>query len=154
MFYETGRDHNHTVNLLCKVCEASYLLLNQRLACCYIQLLNQLFIKFGIAISAKKTKVMKNNREDIQDSIETRVPSGKWLQTVTAFTYSGSTWIFCRVKVLSMKYRLESRKQPAALTSLKLIWKDRNTSLDTKVRPLRSLVILIFMYAYGTPYRD
>ena len=36
----------------------------------------------------------------------------------------------------------------AALTRLKPVWNDRSSSLSSKIRPMRSLVTSIFMYAY------
>ena len=34
-----------------------------------------------------------------------------------------------------------------ALANLKVIWKDKNIALDTKIRLLRSLIMSIFLYA-------
>ncbi len=38
----------------------------------------------------------------------------------------------------------------AALTKLKIIWKDKNITLSSKIRLMRSLVISIFLYACET----
>ena len=64
--------------------------------------------------------------------------------TVTSFKYLGAV-----VSDDGSKPEVLSRiaQATAALTKLKPIWRDNNISLGSKVKPMRSLVISIFLYA-------
>ena len=52
-----------------------------------VHCLNQASTRFGMEISAEKTKLMRRNTEDLGDDIEI---NGQRLETVTAFKYLGS----------------------------------------------------------------
>ena len=72
---------------------------------------------------------------------------GQKLETVDHFKYLGA--IICdegsRREVLS-----RAAQTMAALTRLKIIWKDKNIRIKHKIRLLRTLVITIFLYACET----
>ena len=106
--------------------------------------LDQASTKFGMEISAEKTKLMSNKEGDLRDDVQI---NGQRLETVTAFKYLGSI-----VTDEGSKPEVLARiaQTVAALAKLKPIWKDRNISLHTKVRLMRSLVISIFLYACET----
>ena len=64
--------------------------------------------------------------------------------TVTSFKYLGSV-----ITDEGSKPEILSRiaQKTAALTRLKPVWNDRNISLGSKIRLMRSLVTSIFLYA-------
>ena len=100
--------------------------------------------KYGMEISAEKTKLMTNNTKGI--SVDVRI-GGQKLETVQSFKYLGSV-----VTDEGSKQEIMSRiaQTIGALTKLKAIWKDKNTALSSKIRLMRSLVISIFLYACET----
>ena len=99
--------------------------------------------KFGMEISAEKTKIMANNGT-LQRYTTIQ---GQKLETVDHFKYLGA--IICdegyRREVLS-----RADQTMAALARLKIIWKDKNIRIKHKIRLLRALVITIFLYACET----
>ena len=99
--------------------------------------------KFGMEISAEKTKIMTNNGT-LQRDITIQ---GQKLEIVDHFKYLGA--IICdegsRREVLS-----RAAQTVAALARLKLIWKDKNIRIKHKIRLMRALVITIFLYACET----
>ena len=93
-------------------------------------------------ISAEKTKVMTNvyvkdlhTQFKVKDSV---------LEVVDQFIYLGAL-----VTDSGSKKEILSRMAKAqnSLSKLKIIWKDKNISIKSKIRLLRSLVISIFLYA-------
>ncbi|KAJ8388236.1 hypothetical protein AAFF_G00136070 [Aldrovandia affinis] len=95
---------------------------------------------YGMEISTEKTKLMTNNNNIMSDI---RV-NGQALDCVSSFKYLGAI-----ISDEGSKKEVLARiaQTTAALTQLKPIWKDKNISLGSKVRLLRSLVISIFLYA-------
>ena len=89
-------------------------------------------------ISAEKTKLMTNSANGIQREIKVK---GQKLGTVTSFKYLGAV-----VSDDSSKPEVLSRiaQATAALSKLKPIWRDKNISLGSKVKLMRS----IFLYAF------
>ena len=101
--------------------------------------------KYGMEISAEKTKLMINNIKGI--SLDVRI-GGQKLETVQSFKYLGSV-----VTDEGSKQEILSRiaQTIGALTKLKtILWKDKNITLSSKIRLMRSLVISIFLYACET----
>ena len=92
-------------------------------------------------ISAEKTKLMTNTTSGINS--ETKV-NGPRLQTVTSFKYldSVTTDEGSKPEILS-----RIAQATAALTRLKPVWIDKSIPLSSKIRPMRSLVTSIFLYA-------
>ena len=92
---------------------------------------------YGMEISAKKTKLMRNNTSGINTEIKV---NGQKLQTVTSFKYLGSV-----ITDEDSKLEILSRiaQTIAALTKLKQICSDRSISLSSKMRLMRSLVTSI-----------
>ena len=93
-------------------------------------------------ISAEKTKVMTNSHVKNVNS-EFKVKDSV-LQIVDQFIYLGAL-----VTDNGSKSEVLSRiaKAQSSLSKLKTIWKDKNISVSSKIRLLRSLVISIFLYA-------
>jgi len=90
-------------------------------------------------IHAEKTKIMTNNNRGILLYIKV---NGQALDTVSKFKYQGAI-----VSDEGSKQEVLARiaQTTAALAKLKPIWEDKNISLASKVRLLRSLVISIFL---------
>ena len=84
---------------------------------------------------------MTNSANGIQREIKVK---GQKLGTETSFKYLGAV-----VSDDGSKREVLSRTAQAttALTKLKPIWRDNNISLGSEVKPMRSLVISIFLYA-------
>ena len=84
---------------------------------------------------------MTNSANSIQREKKVK---GQKLGTVTSFKYLGAV-----VSDDSSKPEVLSRiaQVTTAFTKLKPIWRDNNISLGSKVKPMRPLVISIFLYA-------
>ena len=97
---------------------------------------------YVMEINAEKTKQMTNNTSGIKTEIKI---NGQKLETVTSFKYLGSviTDEGSKPEILS---RIAQTK--ATLTRLKPVLNDRNISLSSKIRLMRSLVTSIFLYAF------
>ena len=96
--------------------------------------------RYKMEISAKKTKLMTNSTSGIQREIKAKRQK---LGSVTSFKYLGAV-----VSDDGSKPEILSRIEQAnaALTKLKPIWRV-NISLGSKVKPMRSLVISVLLYA-------
>ena len=92
-------------------------------------------------ISVEKAILITNSVNGIQREIKGK---GQKLGTVTSFKHLGAV-----VSDDGSKQEALSRtaQATAALTKLKLIWRDNNISLGSKVKLMRSLVISIFLNA-------
>ena len=99
--------------------------------------------KFGMEISAEKTKIMTNNGT-LQRDITIQ---GQKLETVDHFKYIGS--IICDE---GSRREMPSRaaQTMTALAGLKIILRDKNIRTKHKIRLMRALVITIFLYACET----
>ena len=109
-----------------------------------VERLDKTSTAYGMQISAEKTKLMTNNINGISSTIKV---SGKKLETVQSFKYLGAivTDEGSRPEILS-----RIAQATGALANLKVIWKDKNIALNTKIRLLRSLIMSIFLYACET----
>ena len=100
--------------------------------------------RYGMAISAEKTKLMTNSIKPAEKKITI---SGKEVETVNQFKYLGD--IFSeegsKTKVLARASQIA-----AALAKLKPMWRDKNTSLSTELKLLHALVLSICLYACET----
>ena len=109
-----------------------------------VERLDKTSAAYGMQISAEKTKLMMNNINGISSTIKV---SGEKLETVQSFKYLGAivTGEGSRPEILS-----RIAQATGALANLKVIWKDKNIALSTKIRLLRSLIMSIFLYACET----
>ena len=94
----------------------------------FINHLDTTSTKYGMEISAEKTKLMTTNTKGI--SLDVRIGDQK-LETVQSFKYLGSV-----VTDEGSKQEIMSRiaQTIGALTKLKSIWKDKNIALSSKIR--------------------
>ena len=95
-------------------------------------------------ISAEKTQLMTNNTNSMSTDITI---DNKKLETVRSFKYLGAT-----VSDEGSKPEVLSRiaQTTAAVTKLKVIWNDKNITISSKIRLMRSLAMSIFLYACET----
>ena len=109
-----------------------------------MQNINQASTDYGMEISAPKTKVMTNNNSGI---IEDIAINGDKLETVQSFKYLGAI-----VSDKGSKPEILSRgaQTIAAMTKLRPIWNDKNISITSKVKLMRSLAMSIYLYACET----
>ncbi|XP_072025056.1 uncharacterized protein [Amphiura filiformis] len=92
-------------------------------------------------ISAEKTKLMTNNHSGISGAVEI---SKQRLGTVTSFKYLGAM-----ISDEGSKPEVLSRiaQTTGAMAKLKPLWNDKNISLGSKIKLMRTLAISIFLYA-------
>ena len=106
-----------------------------------VKCLDETSSKYGMQISAEKTKLMTNSTDPIQTKITV---GGQQLEQVTQFKYLGS---IISEKGSKPEVLARTAQTANALARLKPIWVDKNISLKTKIKLLRALVISIFLYA-------
>ena len=92
-------------------------------------------------IGPDKTKVMTNNPNGFQREIKIK---GQRLEEVENFKYLGAI-----ISNEGSKPETLSRiaQTTASLSRLKIIWRDKNISLASKVKLMRMLILSTFLYA-------
>ena len=95
-------------------------------------------------ISADKTQLMTNNTNGISTDITI---DNKNLETASSFKHLGAI-----VSDEGSKPEVLSRtaQTTASVTKLKVIWKDKNIAISSKIRLMRSLAMSILLYACET----
>ena len=106
-----------------------------------VERLDKTSTAYGMEISAEKTKLLTNNPDGINTDIKV---NGVKLETVKSFTYLGAV---LSDKGSQPEILARIAKTTAALAKLKPIWSDKNISLRSKIRLMRSLIMSIFLYA-------
>ena len=96
--------------------------------------------RYKMEIGPDKTKVMTNNPNGFQREIKIK---GQRLE-VENFKYLGAI-----ISIEGSKLEILSRiaQTTAALSRLKIIWRDKNISLASKVKLMRTLILSTFLYA-------
>ena len=96
--------------------------------------------RYKMEIGPDKTKVMTNNPNGFQREIKMK---GQRLDEVENFKYLGA------IINEGSKPEILSRiaQTTAALSRLKIIWRDKNISLASKVKLMRTLILSTFLYA-------
>ena len=97
--------------------------------------------RYKIEIGPDKTKVMTNNPDGFQREIKIK---GQRLEGVENFKYLGAI-----ISSEGSKPEILSRiaQTIMALSRLKIIWRDKNISLASKVKLMRTLILSTFLYA-------
>ena len=97
--------------------------------------------RYKMEIGPDKTKVMTNNPNGFQREIKIK---GQRLEEVENFKYLGAI-----ISIEGSKLEILSRiaQTTAALSRLKIIWRDKNISLASKVKLMRTLILSTFLYA-------
>ena len=92
-------------------------------------------------IGPDKTKVMTNNPNGFQRELKIK---GQRLEEVENFKYLGAI-----ISNEGSKPEILSRiaQRTAALSRLKIIWRDKNISLASKVKLMQMLILSTFLYA-------
>ena len=93
-------------------------------------------------IGPDKIKVMKNNPNGFQKEIKIK---GQRLEEVENFKYLGAIISNEGSKTEILSWIAQTT---AALSKLKMIWRDKNISLASKVKLMRTLILSTFLYAY------
>ena len=109
-----------------------------------IQRIDKTSKSYGMEINAEKTKLMTNNSSGIFAKIKL---NGQELEVVEKFKYLGSIVSDegSRPEIL-----VRIAQTTAALARLKPIWRDKNITLRSKIKLMRTLVVSIFLYACET----
>ena len=109
-----------------------------------VERLEKTSTSYGIEVSAEKTKLMTNNTQGISTEVTV---NGQRLETVKSYRYLGSI-----ITDEGSKPDILARiaQTTAALTRLKPLWNDRNITVSSKIRLMRSLVMSVFLYASET----
>ena len=97
--------------------------------------------RYKMEISPDKTKVMTNNPDGFQREIKIK---GQMLEEVENFKYLGAIISNERSKPEILSWIAQTT---AALSRLKIIWRDKNISLASKVKLMRTLILSTFLYA-------
>ena len=97
--------------------------------------------RYKMEIGPDKTKVMTNNPNGFQREIMIK---GQRLEDVKNFKYLGAI-----ISNEGSKPEILSRiaQTTAALSRLKILWKDKYISLASKVKLMRTLILSTFLYA-------
>ena len=112
-----------------------------RRSCVLLDRLNTTTTRYKMEIGPDKTKVMTNNPNDFQREINIK---DQRLEEVENFTYLGAI-----ISNEGSKPEILSRiaLTTAALSRLKIIWRDKNITLASKVKLMRTLILSIFLHA-------
>ena len=104
-----------------------------------VESLDKTSTRYKMEISTEKTKLMPKSANRIQ--LEIKV---KWqqLDTVTGFRYLEAVG-----SDDGSKFFLKDRTSHYTLTKLKPVWRYSNISLESKVKLMRSHILLIFLLA-------
>ena len=96
---------------------------------------------YKMMIGPDKTKVMANNPNDFHREIKIK---GQMLEEVENFKYIGAI-----ISNEGSKPEILSgiALTTAALSRMKIIWRDKNSSLVSKVKLMRTLILSTFLYA-------
>ena len=97
--------------------------------------------RYKMEIGPDKTEVMTNNPNRFQREIKIK---GQRLEEEENFKYLGAT-----ISNQESKPEILSRiaQTTAALSRLKIIWRDKNISCASKVKLMRTLILLTCLYA-------
>ena len=106
-----------------------------------IDRLDKTTTRYTMEIGPDKTEVMTNNPNGFQREIKIK---GQRLEEVENFKYLGAI-----ISNGGSKPDILSRiaQTTAALSILKIIWRDKNISLASKVKLMRTLILSTFLYA-------
>ena len=106
-----------------------------------IDRLDRTTTRYKMEIGPDKTKVMTNNPNGFQREIKIK---GQRLEEVENFKYLGAI-----ISNEGSKPEILSRiaQTTAVLSRLKIIWRDKNISLASKVKLMRTLILSTFLYA-------
>ena len=101
---------------------------------------------YGMEISGEKTKLMTNNNNDM--TMDAQI-AGNTLDEVQSFKYLGA---IISEEVYKPEVLARIAQSTALLSSLKIVYRNRNVTLRSKIRLMRYLAISIFLYAEHTEH--
>ena len=97
--------------------------------------------RYKMEIGPDKTKVMTNNPHGFQTEIKIK---GQRLEEVENFKYF---WTIISNEESKPEILSRIAQTTSALSRLKIIWRDKNISLASKVKLMRTLILSTFLYA-------
>ena len=103
--------------------------------------LDTITTRYKMKIGPDETKVMTNNPNGFQRESKIK---GQRLEEVRNFKYLGAIISNERSKLEILSRIFQTT---AALSRLKLMWRDKNISLASKVKLMRTLILSTFLYA-------
>ena len=135
-------DHEGSVSiggwLTTNFCFADDIVVNAEEAGVLVDRLNTLTTRYKMEIGPDKTKVMTNNPNGFQREIKIK---GQRLEEVENFKYLGAIIFESKSETLS-----RIAQTTAALSRLKIIWRDKNISLASKVKLMPTLILSTFLH--------
>ena len=144
--YEALDDHEGSVSiggrLITNFCFADDIVVNaEEEAGVLIDRLDRTTTRYKMEIGPDKTKVMTNNPNGFQREIKKK---RQRLEEVENFKYLGAI-----ISKEGSKPEILSRiaQTTAAFSRLKILWRDKNISLASKVKLMRTLILSTFLYA-------
>ena len=105
-----------------------------------IDRLDRTTTRYKMEIGPDKTKVKTNNPNSFQREIKIK---GQRLEEVEKFKY---LWSIISNEGSKPEILSKIAQTTAALSRLKIIWRDKNISLASKVKLIRSLILSTFLY--------
>ena len=129
------------VRLLTKFRFVDDIVVNEEEVGVLIDRLDRTTTRYKMEVGPDKTKVITNNPDGFQREIKIK---GQRLEEVENFKYLGAI-----ISNEGSKPETLSRiaQTTAALSRLKIIWRDKNISLASKVKLVRTLILSTFLYA-------
>ena len=109
-----------------------------------VKRLDKTSASYGMEITGETTKLMTNNINGVNKKINV---IGQRLETVSTFDYLGSDFTDGGFKPEIIS---KIAQTTTTLTIQKTIWKDKNITLRSKIRLIRSHAMSIFLYACDT----
>ena len=121
---------------------ADDIVVNEEEAGILVDRLDTTTTRYKMEIGPDKTKVMTNNPNGFQRDIKIK---GQRLEEVESFKYLGAI-----ISNEGSKPEILSRiaQTTAPLSRLKIIWRDKNISLASKVKLMRMLILSTFLPTY------
>ena len=116
-----------------------------------IDRLDTITTRYKMEIGPDKAKLMTNNPNGFQREIKRK---GQRLEEVENFKYIGANHLLRRIKT---RDSFQDSPETAALSRLKIIWRDKNISLASKVKLMRTLnlsTLLYFMPVRAGPWQQ
>ena len=101
-----------------------------------INRLDRPITRYKMEIGPDKTKVMTNNPNSFQREIKIK---GQMLEEVENFKYLGQSSL--------TKDQNQNSPDNSSFSRLKIIWRNKNISLASKVKLMRTLILATFLYA-------
>ena len=116
-----------------------------------VALMDSIFLKWGLTISTKKTKVLVVGRDaEAQTPSATITIRGDTLEVVSAFKYLGSIFTSDGTLDAEIAHRVASASSAFARLRQAKVWSSKALSLKSKMQFFQSIVMSILLYGGET----